>query len=283
MLSAEAPISAPSPPPARSGGVTGFEVSAYSCSGDPGFLDNHVYSIQIWVAQDNYSIRRSYSTFCIFDNFLRKKYARTPLPALPLSGAALFTKASRRKSTATSATSTAQSITATRRSTNGTRNSFHGLVDGSRKSEVKRIDASEAYAAKKDALTSYLKSLVAIPVIALSGELSDFFDEESPDGFEFARSELSEVDMLLVGEEAERSKVKTALQVPLLVEAGHVTVWKFTTEGKDIGFSVEFGGQVVVPYQRCSSHQQVVSGVFEAPVADRVTFIWVSSGRHFFS
>lgn len=267
-------VDVPPLPHATTASVTGFEVSGYSCNGDPTFLDNHVYSIRIWVAQDNYEIRRTYSNFCMFDNHLRKKYARTELPPLPLSGAALFVKASRRKS---SMGAPPASVVATHRpSATGIRQSFHGLMDGGkRKMEVKRVDHAEPIAQKKDALTSYLKHLIAIPVIALSRELMDFFDEESPDGFEFERPELSEIDMLLVGEEAQRTKVKSSLDVPLDVAAGSVVVWRFTTERKDIGFTVEFGGQVAAPYQRCNSHEVAVTGVFEAPAADTVKLIWV--------
>lgn len=263
-------------PHATTGGVTGFEVSSYACNGDPTYLDNHIYSIRIWVAQDNYVVRRSYSSFCIFDNLLRKKYARTDLPALPLSGASLFARSNRRKGL-NAPPATGQHATTTRRTTIGIRESLGGFIDNTvhRKSEVKRNDANEAYHAKRDALTNYLKRLIAIPVIALSGELTDFFDEESPDGFEFNRKELSEIDMILMGEDPERIKVKTALQVPMHLDAGAVVIWKFTTERKDIGFSVEFGGQTAAPYQRCNSHEQAVSGVFEAPTADKCLLIWV--------
>lgn len=254
-------------PHATTASVTGFEVASYSCSGDPAFLDNHIFTIRIWISQDNYAIRRSYSNICMLDNLLRRKYARTQVPPLPLSGAGLFVKANRRMSSLAIPAAQSSSVTG---------KSFTGLTDHSkRRTEVKRVDASEPIAQKKGALTEYLKNLIAIPVLALSREITDFFDEESPDGLEFERSELSEIDMLLQGEDATRVKVKSSLNVPLTISPGSVIIWKFSTEHKDIGFSVEFSDQVVSPYQRCNSHLQSVSGIFEAPAAGTVALIWV--------
>jgi hypothetical protein len=74
-----------------------------------------------------------------------------------------------------------------------------------------------------------------------------------------------------------------------LGEQGVVT-WKFSTAQCDISFGVKFlrecdgdGGdwEVVVPLQRCASHEQEQSGKFEAPTAGTVVFTWDNSYSRF--
>jgi len=42
-------------------------------------------------------------------------------------------------------------------------------------------------------------------------------------------------------------------------------VWKFSTKGRDIGFSLDFGDVNVLAYSRQDAHEKPVKGVFEAP------------------
>jgi hypothetical protein len=250
--------------------LSGFEVSDYVCHGDATYYDNHCFTIRMWVNQDMSSVQRSYSSFCMLDAKLRKKYSRSQLPSLPLSGNHLFSKVSRKKST-NSGTNNRLSL----------RSSIIGTIDGEsgKKSsaDVKRVDTSEIIGQKKSELTQYLKSLMMIPVIAISNDIADFFDDESPDGLEFERKNVSEIDIILEGDEPVSHKVKSHFNIPINVDAGSVVVWQFSTKHKDIGFSVDFGGLQVSPYQRYNSHEHSVGGIFEATTSDKIILQWDNS------
>lgn len=255
--------------------VAGLEVSDYTVSGDPILYDSHIFIIKIWVAQDMYTIERSYSHFCMFDARLRKKYSRTELPPLPLNGANLFIGRTVKKDKGKDKDKNK------RKADSGSiRKSLYFVVDstgGSGKDVVRRVDTSEVIAQKKGALSEYLNKLANLPLIAISSDFLDFLDEESQDGMEFERSELSEIDLILQDEDTVQKTVSSTYSIPLNLDTGSVVVWRFQTKHKDIGFSVEFRGQQVSSYQRYNSHQVPVGGVFEAPVPDRVVLLWDNS------
>jgi hypothetical protein len=258
--------------------VAGLEVSDYALSGDPNFYDSHIFIIKIWVAQDMYTIERSYSHFCMFDARLRKKYSRTELPALPLNGANLFVGRMIKKEKGKDKDKDKQQ--ARKQEVGAIRKSLYFVVDsasGNAKDLVKRADTSEIIAQKKGALSDYLNKLANLPLIAISSDFQDFLDEESPDGMEFERAELSEIDLILQDEDSVQKTVSSTFSIPLNLDTGSVVVWRFQTKHKDIGFSVEFRGQQVSSYQRYNSHQVPVGGIFEAPVPDRVVLLWDNS------
>jgi hypothetical protein len=256
--------------------VAGLEVSDYALSGDPNLYDSHIFIIKIWVAQDMYTIERSYSHFCMFDARLRKKYSRTELPTLPLNGANLFVGRMIKKDK-----SKDKDKDRNKQEVGAIRKSLYFVVDsasgGSGKDVVKRVDTSEIIAQKKSALSDYLNKLANLPLIAISSDFLDFLDEESPDGMEFERTDLSEIDLILQDEDSVQKTVSSTFSIPLNLDTGSVVVWRFQTKHKDIGFSVEFRGQQVSSYQRYNSHQVPVGGIFEAPVPDRVVLLWDNS------
>ena len=70
----------------------GLEVIDYNITngGNEKYYNDHEFTIRIWIGQHMYAVQRSYVHFCLFDATLRRKYPRSSLPTLPLSGASLF-------------------------------------------------------------------------------------------------------------------------------------------------------------------------------------------------
>lgn len=57
----------------------------------------------------------------------------------------------------------------------------------------------------------------------------------------------------------------------------HLIIWRFSTDGFDIGFSVEMNGNPKVPYTRCKSHESIEYGSLEAEAHSLCTLKWDNS------
>jgi len=74
------------------GAAFGVEVFDYglAVNGDPSVYADHEFTVRVWMGQHMYAIQRSYSSFCMFDAQLRRRYPRSKLPVLPLNGKEQF-------------------------------------------------------------------------------------------------------------------------------------------------------------------------------------------------
>jgi len=61
------------------------------------------------------------------------------------------------------------------------------------------------------------------------------------------------------------------------VPSQHMIIWRFSTDGFDIGFSVEMNGTEKVPYKRCKSHESIEYGSLEAEVHSLCALKWDNS------
>ena len=61
------------------------------------------------------------------------------------------------------------------------------------------------------------------------------------------------------------------------VPAQHMIIWRFSTDGFDIGFSVDLDDQPTVPYTRCKSHEKIIYGSLETSVHSICALKWDNS------
>jgi hypothetical protein len=202
----------------------GAEIVDYVCEGDESNYNDHLFKLRVWVGQRMYFITRSYSAFCELDAVLRKKFPRTQLPAIPLSGAPVFVKmtslsqrayianndpthpaASIKRSSTSLSSSPSQGSGSNSDSASTQRQSIYrkssssssataGLngVQRPRTYSSKRSDKSELIAQKRAPLNVYLSQLFLLPEVLLADCLLYFLDEESVDGQIISKSEATE-------------------------------------------------------------------------------------------
>lgn len=146
---------------------------------------------------------------------------------------------------------------------------------------VKRVDGTEVISQKLNMLTVYLQLLLKIPEIIMSTEILDFFDINTVDGNyieELAEADLSCIDIMLSDQPKVNKTVGTRFVLPVSdLDETDLVLWSFTSRRKDIGFSVEFNGNVVAPYQRVESHKEVIQSSFEVPagtISGDANLIW---------
>lgn len=286
----------------------GVEVFDYNLcvNGDAENYSDHEFTVRIWMGQHMYGIQRSYSSFCLFDAQLRRRYPRSKLPTLPLLGKEQFKQlktGTKMNGTVpppeefiksavgnigasisvfgngvplSSGASAASSFSSS--FAGGVNDSFGGAStdrgrDSGRRS-IRRIDTTEVIQQKKMPLTLYLQHLLMIPEILQSDSLLAFLDEENPDGEpldeESLHSGLSSIDILLSDETPIHKRVLRQHTLTFNVEEGFIIVWKFSTKNHDIGFSVSFSGTEVLTYQRINSHIKPVAGLFDVPSKGQV-------------
>ena len=148
---------------------------------------------------------------------------------------------------------------------------------------VKRVDASEVISQRLNMLTVYIQLLLKIPEIIMSSDILDFFDISTVDGNfidDLAEDGLSCIDIMLADQPKVNKTVGTRFTLPMSeLDDTELVMWSFTSRRRDIGFSVEFNGVVVVPYQRVESHKDAIQGSFDVPPGTTVgdiNLIWVS-------
>jgi ribosomal protein S15P/S13E len=253
----------------------GVEIIDYSCIGDENSYANHLFTIRIWVDQNMFSVNRTYAAFCEFDTQLRRKYPRSNVPTLPLSGAAAFARRATVKLPPGGAVPDAKAAALDLRA------SMIGLADdtptkGKMKPSVRRADKAEVISQKKSPLNGYLNTLLTLPEVLLSDNLLYFLDEESSDGqvLSTQTKELSEVDILLSDEVPVAKTVLRQLKIPMNLDPGSVIVWSFSTKHYDIGFSIAFNDKVILPYQRYNSFTEAVSGSIQITDQGKLMLIW---------
>jgi hypothetical protein len=238
-----------------------LEISQYELIGnDPTNSDNHIFEIKIWLVQNYYSIKRSYSNFCEFDFKLRKRYPKSHLPECPLlpSGGG------------------------------GRRHSLTRVT----------IPIHENISNKKILLLKYLEELLEIPEILRSVELLVFLDIESSNGLDVLIQEsVSLIDTLLNKSKEITVTVGKEFNLRLGVTETQFLIWRFQTKKKDIGFDVQMeistGGTgngsgsgsltgpvattSLVPYQRYHSHEEAVADVLEIQSSGFIILHWDNS------
>lgn len=249
----------------------GAEVTSHHVHGDASFCESHVFSVQVWVNQDMYTISRSYTNFCDFDAILRRKYPKSSLPPLPLAGSPVFAKFNQRQKIPVDALERRGSLGRERQS------SVTSPTPEPSRKPVKRTDMSEDISQRRIALTQYLSQLFTLPEILHSQELLNFLDEESEDGDEFTSFTPSTYDIIMGGEELITRTVTKDFEIPVELQSKQILVWRFITKHKDIGFSVVINNQCVIPYQRHNSHEVTIDGMLEATNDCTAILIWDNS------
>lgn len=229
----------------------GIEVSNYQVQGDQNDFDNHVFTITVWVAQDNYDIQRSYAMFCDLDSRLRRKYPKSNLPENPLSGSEIGVGGRTKDA-----------------------NTFRMSVSVS---FSKKLDTTEIISRKKGPLTTYLLDLFKIPEILRSSELINFFDCSSEDGDKIEEIKNSIVDFMLEDDKYEKKSVLKKLLLEYEVQKTNFIVWSFYTKNKDIGFSINLDQRRIVNYERHNSHIEKVTGIMEIPENGKAIVNWDNS------
>jgi hypothetical protein len=263
--------------PMGAGSISSFgvEVVDYACVGDENSYSNHIFTIRVWVDQLMFTINRTYAAFCEFDAQLRRKYPRTTIQPLPLSGATVYARRASVKVPSGSVTPDAKSAALDLRAS-----MLGGFQDdtpkGKQKPAVRRADKAEVISLKKSPLNGYLNSLLTLPEVLLSDNLLYFLDEESPDGQILAAQtkEVSEVDILLADEVPIAKTVLRELKIPMNLDPGSVIVWSFSTKHYDIGFSITFNNAMILPYQRYNSFTEAVSGSIQITDQGKLMLVW---------
>ncbi|KAJ1435879.1 hypothetical protein B484DRAFT_445907 [Ochromonadaceae sp. CCMP2298] len=250
------------------------EVMDYSISGNSNFYNNHLFTLRVWARQQTYTVTRSYAAFCELDARLRRQYARSNLPELNLAGAQshAFNRATSRDKPPVAAIAPLSFLL-------GPAPLEKGIGD---QQLVKRVDTNELIQQKRGFLTSYLRDLLLIPEVLLSDALLFFLDTESADG-ELLPEEAdataadSEIDLILSAVQPVTKLVRVDRTLDVTLVPNSVVVWSFSTLAHDIGFSIMHEKREMVTYQRYRSHDTLIRGSFEAPSAERVSFIWDNS------
>ena len=135
---------------------------------------------------------------------------------------------------------------------------------------------------KQTCLSTFLDSLLSIPEIAASPELTDLLGEEGRKAAKAAAGDgaPSAIGFLLKdhGMQQHTVKAKQNFQRQIEVsESGSYVVWEFTTVKLDIAFSATFEGEEVVRYRRYSSMTDPVKGSYTVDAPGILTLSWDNS------
>lgn len=209
---------------------------------------------------------------------LKRKYPRTSLPDLKLSGVLLFNHKTKRQSVLLKNAVDSDNVRLTMAPSSQNADGTPAKDVKTSACLIKRLDQKEVISQKGSMLTDYLEMLLRIPEIVVSDEILDFFDIGSVDGAHSAVDGLvTPMDVVLGNVPVTNKTVGKQFSVSLSVSEGNVVMWSFRTKNKDIGFSVEFNDIIVLPYQRHQSHQTKVDGEFEVTGPGTVVLIWDNS------
>lgn len=213
-------------------------------------LDAHIFTLEIWLNQEPYQIRRSYKDICELDVRLNKQYPKTTLPPSPFSASTSFVP-------------------------EGTSNKKRGgLVAFNRRGSLQGMDPEELVSQKKPALLVYLKALLDIPEIVRSTSMLDFLDMASPNGEGYESPSINLLEMLL-GDTPEKSvNIVKKHSVKFDVMAGEYLVWKFSTKKRDLGFSIDINDDNVLTYQRHNCQEKAIESVLKCPVTGSAALLW---------
>lgn len=130
-------------------------------------------------------------------------------------------------------------------------------------------------------INKYLADLFDMPELLASDEMLAFLDEEiasltSNEGLVSDRK-VGIHDILLSGETENKILVWKKEEVAYRLMAGEILVWKYETEKYDIGFTVDVGGDVKVPFARHPSHKRAITGLFQAQEGGVCNLTWDNS------
>lgn len=257
--------------------LLGVEIIEYMEGNDTNSYDNHIFVIRVNVGQLMYNINRTYSSFCELDARLRRKFARCPIPCLPLADGPLFVKRattsfkSPMSTSSFSPTSKAETLRESMVSPSdddrGYASDGGSLRNGGFKHSIKRKNKNEVIGQKKGPLNYYLQQLLSLPEV-LTSETFCLFIDPDPDynyrGNEnYEQVDVSDLDILLAKEKRQSKLIIRKLILPIEVKAGSIIVYSFETKNHDIGFSVNFNDIEIVQYQRYNSHISPISSCFE--------------------
>ena len=232
-----------------------IDVIEYTIDGEATSLEAHIFTLEIWLNQEPYRVRRSYKEICEFDIRLRKQYPKTTLPPCPFSvsfSASLQQGLGEKKG--------------------GIRSSFVNLKNNNRRSSLN--DMNPDISQKKPALLSYLKLLLFIPEIVRSSNMLDFLDMASINGESYEDMHINLMDMLLEGTPEKSVNIMKKHSAKFEVVAGQYIVWTFSTKKRDLGFSININDESVLTYQRYNCHEHAISNVLKCPVDGLATLQW---------
>lgn len=237
-----------------------IDVIDHAIEGEGSSLEAHIFTLEIWLNQEPYHVRRSYKDICEFDVRLNKQYPKTALPPCPFS---------------TSVASLQQGHGEKKGGINGIRSSIVALKNTNRRGSLN--DMNPDISQKKPALLSYLKLLLAIPEIVRSTNMLDFLDMASSNGEGYEDVNINLLEMLLEGTPEKSVNIMKKHSVKFDVLAGQYIVWNFSTKKRDLGFSIDINDDNVLTYQRYNCHEQSISNVLKCPVDGLATLQWDNS------
>lgn len=227
-----------------------LEVSNYELIGESSLSDNHIFIIKIWISQNVYEIKRSYTNFCDFDFNLRKMFPKSQILECPLQ------------------------------LLNNNTNKVLKSVKTNRKNSLARIiNSNEIVSNKRNALNRYLEDILEKPELLRSTELLNFLDIESSNGIDVPQETMSLLEYIIGNERETTITVLREYTVKLEVTATQYIAWRFYTKNKDIGFDISMTGLEggLLPYQRYKSHEQTVEDIIQIPLNGTLILHWDNS------
>ena len=232
-----------------------IDVVEHEINGEFTSHDAHLFTIEIWLNQEPYRIKRSYRDICDFDYQLNKKYPKTNIPPCPF---------------------TQSSITVQKGGIRGSlvnlKNNARDSINLGRRGSMHDISPDELVSHKKPALLKYLKELLTIPEIVRSTNILDFLT--STNGESCEESSVDLMEFLLEDAQEKSINVVKKHSVKLDVKTGEYIVWKFSTKKRDIGFSIDINAENILTYQRYNSHEKAIENILKSPVDGVATLLW---------
>eukprot|EP01035_Chromulina_nebulosa_P022328 gene22328-28915_t len=279
----------------ENGSELNIGISDYYTVGEGECFDDHIFTIKVEFDGFSFTVDRSYIDFVDFIRKLRKSYPLFQLisdEAVPIPHFQLIEKQiidhlnADAKHKRGNSVSNRNSLIARHESLGGTRNSVQAFISGSSSAHnfaipdhlKNRVDISSSVSA----LDSYLKSLLQQSEMLTSEELLLFLDEEVSSMIrpEIKQESLNAHDILLLNAPISTCTVRAGAkgeEFHYSVPAQHMIIWRFSTDGFDIGFSVDLDDQPTVPYTRCKSHEKIIYGSLETSVHSICALKWDNS------
>mmetsp|Transcript_3001 Transcript_3001/g.4564 ORF Transcript_3001/g.4564 Transcript_3001/m.4564 type:complete len:1404 (-) Transcript_3001:116-4327(-) len=226
----------------------------HSQSGDGDQYEDHLFSIKVACESVSFSVDRNYVDFVEFHCKLEKDFPKTSIPSLPLE-----------------AKTKLQSLF---EGGDDSAPLFPNLGTVSLKIDPNNTERIEN---KKHDLLTYMRNIISIESVVTSPALMWFLDGEQSDNgpSTYSTESFDEISFILRNTPAVTSSVKPLEEETMTATPGQLLLWRFHSDGNDVGFSILAGGNEKLPFKRYrTSEVYPMTGMLEAKESMSFTLKW---------
>jgi hypothetical protein len=235
--------------------VTDFQVQ----NSGQNFCD-HVWTVKVTVDGKDWLVARSFNAFSYIDQSLRKRYFQLDIPELPLPESDSLNKSLEKQQKEKDKED--MEIAASQ----GPKEAWVSPHKRLRRASIipVAIKGVSDLEGKEEALTEYLHQIIDNPVLLSSPDILSFLEPDISNGIGEPTDKVSLHDYILRTTDPLTVSVKAGGKEDIQFQTTEKETffWQFTTDNYDIGFTVDFNGEVVVPLTRYNSHLSKVEGSY---------------------